>query len=48
MAMKMLTSVSGTLSTTIEVNVTTMVMSELKTCAILVEMTCRSESTSLV
>ena len=47
-AMKMLTKVRGMLSTIIDVKVTTMVMSELNTWAILVEMTCRSESTSLV
>ena len=46
--MKMLTSVSGMLKTIMEVKVTTMVMSELNTCAMLVEITCRSESMSLV
>ena len=47
-AMKMLTSVRGTDSTIIDVNVATMVMTLLNTCAIAVEIIWRSESTSLV
>ena len=47
-AMPMLTSVSGTESTTIDVKVATMVMTEENTCAMAVLIICRSESTSLV
>ena len=47
-AIATLTSVSGMLSTIIEVNVATMVIIDEKTCASAVEIIWRSESTSLV